>query len=137
MNVVRRLALQFGTAIAVMIAAAVMDLGPRASAAYVSMADVSVGCGAIASSDCTPSTPPNLNSDRERDGLPALAGYLQGNGGMSSSGSSSSSNTPPVVGNLSRTELPTDGLVVYFREPAASIHLTAFIDSLLDPPRQA
>lgn len=130
---VRRFALQLGITIAVVIATAVMDLGPRASAAYVSMADISAGCGTGSSTDSGNYSPDRPLLDRE----PPVAAHLQGGSGMSAPSSSSSSGSVPVAGDLARTELPVDGLVVYFREPAAAIHLTAFIDSILDPPRQA
>jgi len=58
-------------------------------------------------------------------------------GGASAPGSASGPGGSGPVGILSQTELPAGGLVVYFREPSASLNLSAFIDTLLDPPRQA
>lgn len=134
---VRRFAHQLGIAIAVVIATAVMDLGPRASAAYISMADVTEGGGTCTSADHQTDEQRNLTPDREPDGKIPVDAHLQGGSGMSAPSSSSSSGSVPVVGALTPIDLPPGGLVVFFREPAASIHLSAFIDSILDPPRQA
>jgi hypothetical protein len=116
---------------------AVMGFGPRASAAYVSMADTTSPGGVCCASSDSPATPVRaLNQDQNRDGSPQAA-HLSGGGGMAPSGSGSSFSSPSVLGHLTSVELPASGLVVYFREPAASFDLSKFIDSILDPPRQA
>lgn len=130
----RRTVLQFVSAVGVLLAAAALDLGPSAGAAYISMAGDSASAGLGAGpTDDTPTTPTDPNLDRQLVPI----GHLQGGGGMAPSGSGPTSGSAPAVGILPRTELPADGLVVYFREPAAVIQLSAFIDSILDPPRQA
>lgn len=132
----RRVAFQCVSAVGVLIAAAVLDLGPTARAAYIPVSDpassVGLGSGPV---DAPPAAPIDPNLDRDR--VPVPAGHLQGGGGMAPSGGNSSSSSTPVAGVLSRAELPADGLVAYFREPAAAIQLSAFIDSILDPPRRA
>lgn len=129
---VRRIVLQFVSAVGVLLIAAVLDFGPTASAAYISVAGDTASAGSVPTDD-TPQNPTDPNFDR----TPIPVGHLQGGGGMAPSGSGPSSGSAPAVGILPRTELPADGLVVYFREPAALFDLTAFIDSILDPPRQA
>jgi len=132
---VRRFALQLVAAVVVLTASAVFDLGPRASAAYLSAAagsgTAATDLGASGPSDDTPAkvNPPR---DSRPDAL-----LQQGCGGMTPPSSGPTSNPPPVAGHSAATELPVSGLVVYFREPAASFDLTAFIDPVLDPPRQA
>lgn len=131
----RRPVLQIVSAIGVLLIAAILDLGPTASAAYISMAGdaASAGVGAGPTDD-TPKPPTDPNLDREHPPIPL--GHFQG-GGMAPSGSGPSSGSAPVAGIPPRTELPADGLVVYFREPAALFDLTCYVDSILDPPRQA
>lgn len=131
---VRRFALQLVAAVVAMTVSAVFDLGPRASAAYLSAA-----AGASAASDLgmggpTDETPAKVAATP----VPQPTAYLQqGCGGMTPPSSGPTSSPPPVAGHSAATELPVSGLVVYFREPAASFDLTAFIDPILDPPRQA
>jgi hypothetical protein len=115
---------------------AVMGFGPRASAAYVSMADTTSPGGVCCTSSDSPATPARtLDQNHKHDEF--LLAHLSGGGGMAPTGTGSSSGSPSVVGHLSSVELPVSGLVVYFREPAASFDLSRFIDSILDPPRQA
>jgi hypothetical protein len=116
---------------------AVVGFGPRASAAYVSMADATSPGGVCCTSSDSPATPVRtLDQSQNHDGSPQAA-HLSGGGGMAPIGTGSSSGSPSVLGHLSSAELPVSGLVVYFREPAASFDLSRFIDSILDPPRQA
>jgi hypothetical protein len=132
----RRPPLQLVSALGTLIALAIFDLGPRAAAAFQTMSAKPASVGLSAADDFN--SQPNPDSDRERDGLPTPGVQLQGGGGtMTPSGSGPYSGSVPVAGDLSRTELPSDGLVVYYREPPASLDLSAFIDSILDPPRQA
>jgi hypothetical protein len=127
---VRRPVLQFVSAVGVLLIAAILDFGPTASAAYISMTGEVASAGAGPTNDT-----PTPNFDRDRGPIPA--GHLQGGGGMAPSGSGPSSGSASAVGILPRAELPADGLVVYFREPAALFDLTAYVDFILDPPRQA
>ena len=130
----RRVVFQCVSAFGVLLAAAVLDLGPSARAAYIPVSGIcdSHGLGS-GPADEPPTNPTDPNLDRE----PTPAGHLQGGGGMAPSGGNSSSSSTPVAGVLSRSELPADGLVVYFRAPTGSLQLSAFIDSILDPPRRA
>jgi hypothetical protein len=134
--VVRRVALQLVFVVGILLVAAILDVGPRATAAYRSMADVS-GAGLDVPTDQGTDLPSKRLLGQDQDGLPPIGLHLQGGGGMSAPNSGSASGSAPVFAALTVTELPTSGLVAYFREPPISIHLSAFIDSLLDPPRQA
>jgi hypothetical protein len=101
------------------------------------MADVSSGAGMSLSADRGDGGPSKRILDQRSDGLPHLAHHLQGGGGMSAPSSGPSSGPAPVFAVLATAEPPTSGLVVSFREPPTSLQLSAFIDSILDPPRQA
>lgn len=132
----RRVVFQCLSAVGVLIAAAVLDLGPSAAAAYIPVSDAGPFSGLGSDPvDEPPAGPIDPNPDRDRG--PTPAGYLQGGGGIAPSGGNASSSSSPAAGVPTRAELPADGLVVYFREPAASTHLSALIDPLLDPPRRA
>ncbi len=48
-----------------------------------------------------------------------------------------SSSSSLVAADLAPAKPPTSAIVVYFREPSDSLPLSAFLDSLLDPPRVA
>jgi hypothetical protein len=135
---VRRFALQSLATLVVLIASAIFDVGSRASAAYVAAgADlISDGFAGAAPSEDSQYEPQKFDTNRERDGLPP-PGHLQGGGSMAPPGSGPTSSSSPVVADLSIAEMPMSGLVIYFREPATRFDLPAFIDSILDPPRQA
>ena len=126
-----RFALQTVSAVGIVIAMAVLDFGPRANAAYLSIGvrQESAGC----STDAT--NPARESNLVKRPPVPSA--QLQGSGGMSSPVSGPSSGSTAAVAYLPPVLPPVDGLVVYFREPDAALRLSAFIDSLLDPPRQA
>jgi hypothetical protein len=119
-----------------MIAAAVLDLGPAARAAYITVSDLASSTGP-GSGPIDDDTNPPIGPHLDRDPGPAPAGHLPGGGGMAPSGGNSSPSSSPAAGVLTGPELPADGLVVYFREAAASLKLSIFIDSILDPPRRA
>jgi len=131
---VRRFALQLVAAVVVLTASAVFDLGPRASAAYLPATAGNSAAADLGASGPAEDTPAKVNPPR--DSRPDAL-LQQGCGGMTPPSSGPTSNPPPVAGHSAATELPVSGLVVYFREPAASFDLTAFIDPVLDPPRQA
>jgi hypothetical protein len=136
-SLVRRSGIQFVSAVGVVIALAVFDLGPRAGAAFWPAAGTAsaAGYGTLGPTTDADSLPPP-GPDNDRTGLPVAADLVPGGGGLSAPSSSGpSSGTSPVAGDLPRTEPPAGGLVVYFREPAARFDLSAFIDSILDPPR--
>lgn len=128
---------QFLAAFGLLTALAVLDVGPRAAAAYLSAGDaaVSAGYGLDGTDDTNPADPPNAN--RERDGAPALTAHPGGIGGTASHGCGSAPCPVPVVGYLPPGRLPESELVVYFRESPASPWPFLLIDSLLDPPRRA
>jgi hypothetical protein len=134
---VRCFALQCLAAFGVLVAPAILDVGSRACAAYVAAGtDVaSVGMSSADVNDGPAPVPPQL--EKNRDGLPNPAGHLQRGGGMAPPSSNSSSGNSPVVADLSDSQLPTCSAAAYYREPPTSIDLSAFIDSILDPPRQA
>jgi hypothetical protein len=136
---VRRFLILALTSVGVLIASAILDMGSRASAAYLSTASRSVGAagtgagtGAGTATDETPGNPANY----KRGDLPALANQPAGAGTTSSgtSGGPSGPNSPAA--ELPPKEPPPGNLVVYFREPAVRLELTKYIDSILDPPRQ-
>jgi hypothetical protein len=116
--------------VAVLTALAVVDLGPRASAAYLSTVDRSVG--ATTAPDTPPTAPPQAH--RNHDGQHAFGNQPTGAGTTGSSGGSSGPSSPAA--DIPPKEPPTSNLVVYFREPALRFELTKYVDSLLDPPRQ-
>jgi hypothetical protein len=134
---VRCFALQCLAAFGVLVAPAILDAGSRACAAYVAagMDVTSVGLTSTDLNDGPAPVSPKL--EKYRDGLPTPAGHLQRGGGMAPPGSSSTSGTSPVVADLSNSQLQTSGAVAYYREPPSSIDLSTYIDSILDPPRQA
>jgi hypothetical protein len=121
--------------VGVLTALAVLDLGPRASAAYLSMASKpSAGLGAEAAAD-VPDSPPEPKAEpvrHERFGL--VTGHVPG-GGATSSNSVSSGPTSPAA-DLPPREPPAGGLTVYFRQSEVLLDLSAFVDSILDPPRR-
>jgi hypothetical protein len=136
----RRCVIQFVSAVGVLVALAIFDLGPRAGAAFLTMAGKAAPAelGATAPADGAPDAAPERQPGGDHDRLPAPAVHLQGGGSMTPpSGSGPSAGSPPVAGELPRTELPSGGLVLTYREPAAAFDLSAFIDSILDPPRPA
>ena len=125
-----RFAFQTVAALGIVIASAVLDFGPRANAAF----QTTIGNMESAGSSETPNP---LRDSKEVQKRPMPSAHLQGGGGMSSPSSGPYSGSASVVALLPRVEPPVDGLVVYFREPDAAFRLSAFIDSLLDPPRLA
>jgi len=138
---VRRATTQFVAALGLLIGAAVLDLGPRAAADYVAMpamTEASGGCSLGDASERDSGTPPNYEPERVRTVWPAQPGLLPDGGGMSPTSSGGSpGGSSPAVAVLSPTEPIRNGLVAYFREPAAAFDLSAFIDPILDPPRRA
>ena len=138
MSLVRRSAIQFVSALGVLVALAIFDLGPRADAAYRSVAVTAPASDdlGMSSADDAPVPPRELTPAGQKRILPPDALYVPG-GGMAPPNSTTSTDAPPGAGCLPQSEPPAGGLVVYFREPAGSLHLSAFIDSLLDPPRPA
>lgn len=138
MNEVRRPALIPAIALAALFLQSILDLGPRAEAAYqsIAIASVSDGCAIGEPSDSTPADPTRV-AEKASPTAPAL--HVPGSsGGMSSPpGSGSSSGASPGVAHLLQVERPASVLVVYVRESAAALDLTAYSDSILDPPRLA
>ena len=118
--------IQFVLAALIAIAGAICDLGPRASAAYLSVADRS--CCSTSGEDVGDH---KLVADLVLDRGDAL----HSNGGMSAPASNSTSHVPPGMGQLAQVDAPASELILFLTHPEDSIHLSEFIDSLLDPPR--
>ena len=126
-----RTAIQLVLAMGVVTALAVFDFGPRANAGYLSMTSKHESVGTAVAHDETSKNPCLV----ERSPLPSL--QFLGGGGMSTTNTNPLSGSSAAAAFIPQVELPVDSLVVYFREAAASLRLSAFIDSLLDPPRFA
>ena len=120
--------------VGILIASAILDLGSRASAAYLSTTSRAVGAGSRTSAptDETPADP--SHADRQRVDLRLFANQ-PASAGTSSSGTGPSGPSAPCA-DLPLKEPPPSHLVVYFREPSARFKLTKYVDSILDPPRQ-
>lgn len=127
----RRFLTQALASVAVLTALAVLDLGPRASAAYLSTADRSVG--ASSRPDAAPSDP--VRAQRDRDGHPVDINLCTGTGGVAPETSGPSGGGAPVAVLLPR-ELPSGNRVTYYREPASHFKIRDYTDFILDPPRQ-
>lgn len=128
----QRFAVQAVLAVGVVIASSVFDFGSRAEAAYLTTTASSSSSARVCHND-TPAPVDPLELSR----IQPFALDLQGGGGMTSPGSGGGAGSAHAVGLVSRVEPTTDGLVAYFREPAATLHFSTFIDSILDPPRPA
>jgi hypothetical protein len=135
---VRRFLTRALASVGVLTALAVLDIGPRASAAYLSTASRSVGAGVAASTtvpnDTTESPADPAHAHREFNRTPLLA-HLPTDGGTTSTSGSSSAPTAPAAA-LPPKDPPADNLAVYFREPAERLELRDHVEFLLDPPRQ-
>lgn len=128
-----RFAIQSVLALGVVIASAIFDFGSRAEAAFLKATPSAASMAA----STTPDEAPNPFDPNELDKAPPPPLDLQEGGGMSSPSTGGNSGSASAPGLLARFDPPTDGLVVYFREPAASLRFSSFIDSILDPPRAA
>jgi hypothetical protein len=128
---VRRFLTRALASVAVLTALAVLDLGPRASAAYLSAADRSAGSCSLP--DAPPTAPADSPNARQRDGQHAFANQPAGTGTTNTTGGSSGPNAPAA--ELPPKEPPAGQLVVYLREPAVHLELSKYVDSILDPPR--
>jgi len=135
---VRRSAIQFASVLGVMVALAAFDLGPRACAAYQSVAVAATASDDLGmSASDAPVLPRGLAPKNSKRVTQVDSLYLPGSGGLSSSSSTTSPDGPSGAGCLPPSDPPAGGLVVYFREPAGSLDLSAFVSSILDPPRPA
>jgi hypothetical protein len=136
---VRRFLLQALVSMGVLVALAILDLGPRATAAYLSMASKQAGAGLDTgmSADDGSASLPKIDSDRAPNlRVPTPQGDLVR--GMSTVPSPSNpSGSPQIAADLAPTTPPTSGLVAYFRDSPDFLPLSAFLDALLDPPRVA
>jgi hypothetical protein len=119
--------------VGVLIAQAILDTGSRASAAYLSMASRAVGASAGTDATTHNTHTPAKTERVEQSRL--FANQQPAGAGASTSSTVSSSPTSPAA-EIPPKEPPSANLVVYFREPAAHLKLTKYIDSILDPPRQ-
>jgi hypothetical protein len=131
---VRRVAVQFVAALGLMIASAIFNLGPCANAAYLTTADSMRSASSAASANTRDQSRDLQESHKRR---PIMIEDLQSSGGCSSPSSGSASGSSPANGLLSPLDLPTSCLVVYYREASIRLDFSWFIDSLLDPPRDA
>lgn len=134
---VSRFLLNALASVGVLAALTVLDLGPRATAAYLSMAskqasaELDVGASADDDSDSLEKSDPERVYNLQLLNTPA---HLARGASMVPP-PSNPSGSPLVVAALAPARPPTSSLVVYFREPPNSLPFSAFVDSLLDPPR--
>ena len=132
-------------ALGFLIASAIMDLGPRAEAAYQPVGthadsglDAPDGAGMAAADE--KGDAPEAKPDHE-DPMAALYAdccYAQGDGGgagATSSSASGSGPTSPVAGLVPPTDLPPPNLVAHIQTPYARLALARFVGFILDPPR--
>jgi hypothetical protein len=131
----RPVAVRFAAVIGVLIASAVCDLGPRAGAAFQSMAVPAAAGGLDAGAPEDSSKPPPAAA---RDRLPAPGLHLPGDAaGTTPSGSGPSAGPHSDAGVLPRAGLPANTPVSYFREPAGPLDLPAFDHATHGPPRRS
>ncbi len=132
----RRFLLQALASMGVLTALAVLDLGPRATAAYLSLASRQAGAGfegGMCEDDGSDSLPKNDREVLYHHACPNPEINLGGGIGTVPSQPTSSSHL--VAADLVPVKPPTACLVIFLREPPGSLHLCAIIDSLIDPPR--
>lgn len=129
----RRFLTQALASVGVLTALAVLDISPRASAAYVSTVSRSEGATVPASAPAEPPAAPE-QAHRDPNRIPLLA-YLPTDGGTTSNSTTGPSGPSSPVAQIPSKEPPSGNLVVYFREPAERLELRDFVDSILDPPR--
>jgi len=133
----RRFLLQALASVGVLTALAVLDLGPRASAGYLSMASTQAGAEFDVGASAETGSDSLLKVDPERV-YHVQEPNPQGDLARGASTVPSPSNPSLlllVAADLSPAKPLPSCVVVYFREPSDSLQLSAFIDSLLDPPR--
>jgi hypothetical protein len=116
----------------VLIALAIFDLGPRASAAYLTVADSSslwdeLPADAADDSDRSPDHNPRIE--------PGALPHQQPGGSTTSSPTSGPGGDNPNAGLPPLAETPSPGLVAYLREQSRSLDPSHFVASILDPPR--
>jgi len=122
----------------VLLTEALLDVGARGQAAYqpVLSTQATSNCGMADPDDGPiPSEPARADARRVLT-LDALHTPSTG-GSMTPPGTGSSLETSPGAAHLTQAERPTNALVVYVRESSSSLDLSAYVDSILDPPRPA
>jgi hypothetical protein len=130
-----RFSIRFLIAICILAVSAVLEVGPRASAAFA-LSVGSVESHQVSESGANSDSPFSIYLiDPDNGPIPQPCLHNGGSGGMSSPDSSSASGSSPVFGDVTRVNSERTDLVVYCRERAALLYDSAFVDSLLDPPR--
>ncbi len=127
-----RFTLQMLASLGVVTALAVFDLGPCASAAYISTVSQSATASTLVTS--VPVDSPDNRRYLHIDKVHLALFHLEG-GGMSSSGSTTSGGESQTVGLLI-PPVPSNGASSeYLRERSNRLPPCYLIDTLLDPPR--
>jgi hypothetical protein len=135
---VRRFLLRALASVGSLAALAALDLGPRATAAYLSMeskqSDAGFDIGASAEEDGSDSLPKIDPEWVYNVQLPNPQGDLA-RGASLVPLPSKPSGSPLVAADLAPLKPLPSCIVVYFRAPPGSLQLSPFIDPFLDPPR--
>jgi hypothetical protein len=119
---------QFVLSIIVLVAGAALDVGSRANAAYVSISESS---SVSATDDSNGGRSPICVRAFRADAIPGQTGSMNGAGAVSfNHGSTAFAALCPI-------DLSAPSLVLFFAHREVPIHLSAFVESLLDPPRFA
>ena len=132
MNLVRRFARPSLAALGVVIATAVMNLGPTARAGYQPVAGP-VAAGVGLDDDSGPA--PHQQSPGDPDDSPAIQARDGSSGGSMAPVPSAAGGHGSSAGFVLPAEVPPANLVVYLRQSADRLDLAAYSTSILDPPR--
>jgi hypothetical protein len=130
-------------ALGILIASAIVDLGPRADAAYQSVGvkadsglDASAGAG-MAMGDEAENTP-EAKPDDQKPKVPVHWDYGHANNAGGGAGSTSGPGSGPTIstaGLISSCDLPPPNLVAHFQTLSTRLALAKLSSSILDPPR--
>jgi hypothetical protein len=131
-EIVSRLTLQLVASLLVVPLLSVLDVGTRASAAFVSIADTSTSSSAMRERSATElPAKPHVEFRHFWDEA------FDSGGGMSSSGPNTSTSDGGAFAALSPRPALRPAASEYFREQSCLFVPPFVIDSLLDPPRPA
>jgi hypothetical protein len=131
--IVRYLAIKFGLSLGLVVALGLLEIGPRADAAYLSVSSPSTNWESLGMSDDEDSTAPLHKHELIVD-LPTL--YHQAPSGSTTTSPSSRTGSEYQSAGLALANEPDSaGLIIYFRNQPGLLVLSHFPTSILDPPR--